>query len=276
MRRAQACRLRPRVARKLDELARFSVLQRLRRAGWSPRQIAGILRDAFPDQACCRVSHETIYNAIHVLPRGELRRQLVAWVRQGRSTRKAHRRGTDRRGRVPDTQSIRVRPPEMKDRLIPGHWEVDLIKGVDNRSSIGTLVERSSGFVVLVKMNSASASDALEGFGDACERILCGLRRSMTCDQGKDMPSLAAVALSVQVGTVQLHAPAGLAVCVPSAPGLHRFVLHPSSMQMAHARVAHQLRADRLVLFWQLHPQKTDPQRQLTAVHDVSERGLVW
>ena len=106
------------------------------------------------------MSHETIYSAIYVLPRGALRKQLIACLRQGRSTRKPRSRGTDRRGQIPDMQSIHVRPPEVADRLIPGHWEGDLIKGAGNRSSIGTLVERTSGFVVLVKMSSASAATA--------------------------------------------------------------------------------------------------------------------
>lgn len=191
--RAQRCRRLPRVPRKLGDPVRFAAVQRLLQVGWSPQQIAGILRNAFPDEACHRVSHETIYSAIYVLPRGELRRQLVACLRQGRSTRKARRRGTDRRGRIPEMQSIHVRPPEVADRLIPGHWEGDLIKGAGNRSSIGTLVERASGFVVLVKMSSASAADTLESFGAALQRIPASVRRSLTYDQGKEMSYHAAL-----------------------------------------------------------------------------------
>lgn len=86
----------------------------------------------------------------------------------------------------PDMQNIHVRPPAVGDRLIPGHWKGDLIKGAGNRSSIGTLVERTSGFVVLVKMNSASATDALDGFGNAFERTPSGLRKSMTYSKPKD------------------------------------------------------------------------------------------
>ena len=186
-RRARACRRKPRVARKLSDPALFDVVCEHLREGWSPEQVAGILGRAFPDEADCRVSHESIYSAIYVLPRGELRTQLIACLRQGRSRRKPRARGTDRRGQIPNMRSIHVRPPEVTDRLIPGHWEGDLIKGAGNRSSVGTLVERTSGFVVLAKMSSATAADALQAFGDALERIPPALRKTMTYDRGKEM-----------------------------------------------------------------------------------------
>lgn len=197
--RAQVCRRKPRVLRKLADPARFAGVQRLLRLGWSPQQIAGILRQANPEQSEHHVSHETIYTAVYVLPRGALRTQLIACLRQGRSTRKPRSRGTDRRGRIADMQSIHVRPPEVADRLIPGHWEGDLIKGANNRSSIGTLVERTSGFVVLVKMSSASAADALESFGNALKRIPTALRKTLTYDQGKEMSYHAALTLRTGV-----------------------------------------------------------------------------
>ena len=196
--RARTLRHEPRVARKLSDPALFAAVQEHLRAGWSPQQIAGILAKASSDEARDRVSHETIYTAIYVQPRGELRSELIACLRQGRSTRKPRSRGTDRRGKIPDMQSIHVRPPEVADRLIPGHWEGDLIKGAGNRSSIGTLVERTSGFVVLAKMSSASAADALHSFGAALERIPVAVRKTLTYDQGKEMSYHAA--LTVRTG----------------------------------------------------------------------------
>ena len=95
------------------------------------------------------MSHETMYNAIYVYPRGELKRELIACLRHHNQVRKPRSRGTDRRDQIQDMQSIHIRPPEVEDRLIPGHWEGDLIKGAGNRSSVGTLVERTTGFVVL-------------------------------------------------------------------------------------------------------------------------------
>ena len=185
--RARLCRRQPRVPRKLDDPALREVVHELLFARWSPQQIAGILARAFPDRADYRVSHETIYGAIYVTPRGDLRKQLIACLRQGRSTRKPRSRGQDRRGQIPNMQSIHVRPPEVEDRLVPGHWEGDLIKGTGNRSSVGTLVERSSGFVVLAKMSSATAADALVSFSQALQRIPAALRKTLTYDQGKEM-----------------------------------------------------------------------------------------
>ena len=87
-----------------------------------------------------------------MLPRGELRAGLLCCLRQGRNGRKRRSRGQDRRGRIVDMTSLHVRPPEVEDRLIPGHWEGDLIKGAFNRSAVGTLVERSSRLVMLAHM----------------------------------------------------------------------------------------------------------------------------
>jgi IS30 family transposase len=155
------------------------------------------------------VSHETIYTAIYLIPRGELRKGLVASLRHGHGTRKPRARGVDRRGRIPDMQSIHVRPPEVEDRLIPGHWEGDLIKGAGNRSSVGTLVERTSGFMVLAKMSSASGADALASFGKALESIPEALRKTLTYDQGKEMSYHAALTLrtGVQVYFADPHRP---------------------------------------------------------------------
>ena len=96
---------------------------------WSPQQIASTLRRMHPDEPAWHVSHETIYDTIYAYPRGELRRQLIALLRQGKSTRRPRSAGQDRRGQIPDMVSIHVRPPEIEDRQFPGHWEGDLIKG---------------------------------------------------------------------------------------------------------------------------------------------------
>ena len=192
-RRARIARHTARVPRKLHDSGLWCVVEAQLRAGWSPQQIAGLLQRASPEHPRDRVSHETIYTAIYVQPRGALRTELIACLRQGRSTRKSRTRGTDRRGMIPDMQRIHVRPPEVADRLIPGHWEGDLIKGAGNRSSIGTLVERTSGFVVLARMRSASAPDALDGFGTALGGIPVALRKTLTYDQGKEMSAHAAL-----------------------------------------------------------------------------------
>jgi IS30 family transposase len=206
---SRRCRAKPRVPRKLADAALWETVQELLRARWSPEQIAGILARAFPDTASYRVSHETIYSAVYLVPRGELRKELISCLRQGRSTRKPRTRGADRRGQIPNMQSIHIRPPEVEDRLIPGHWEGDLIKGAGNRSSVGTLVERTSGFVVLAKMSSASAADALKSFDKALKGIPQALRKTLTYDQGKEMSYHDALTLrtGVQVYFADPHSP---------------------------------------------------------------------
>jgi len=154
---------------------------------WSPQQIAATLKRVFPDEPERHVSHETIYTAIYAQPRGELRKQLVACLRQGRGTRMPRTRGEDRRGQIPDMVSIHVRPPEVDDRVMPGHWEGDFIKGAGNKSSVGVLVERTSRLVLLAKMEDATAVSALAGFSSKLNSIARPLRQSLTYDQGKEM-----------------------------------------------------------------------------------------
>ena len=107
-------------------------------------------------------------------------------------------RGTDRRGQIPDMVSIHVRPPEVNDRVMPGHWEGDFIKGAGNKSSVGVLVERSSRLVLLARMQDATAASALAGFSSKLNSIAAPLRQSLTYDQGKEMARHAE--LSAQTG----------------------------------------------------------------------------
>jgi len=187
-RSAQARRFKPRRSRKLtpgSELLDL-VVGYLRKA-WSPEQIAGIFKHTWPLDWKRNVSHETIYTMIYAQPKGELRRELIACLRQGRSTRKPRSGGQDRRGGIPDMVSIHVRPPEVDDRQMPGHWEGDFIKGKNNASSVGVLVERVSRLVLLAKMDDATAASALKGFSDKLNSIAAPMRQSLTYDQGREM-----------------------------------------------------------------------------------------
>ena len=165
----------------------FGLVCDLLRLRWSPQQIAGILKRTWPNNMQQTVSHETIYNAIYAQPKGELRRELIACLRQGNSTRKPRSQGKDRRGQITDMVSIHVRPPEVNDRLLPGHWEGDFIKGKNNASAVGVLVERVSRLVLLVKMDGATAASALKGFSEKLNSIAAPMRQSLTYDQGKEM-----------------------------------------------------------------------------------------
>ncbi len=162
-------------------------VERLLRRAHSPEQIAGILRRMHPDDPTHQVSHETIYTAIYAMPRGELRSELIACLRQARKSRRPRTRGEDRRGTIPNMTSIHMRPPEVDERVVPGHWEGDLIKGARNASAIGTLVERTSLFVTLARMDNASADAAVAGFSSVLNRIDAQRRLSLTYDQGREM-----------------------------------------------------------------------------------------
>ncbi len=138
----------------------------------------------YEDTYMCR---ETIYNAIYALPVGELKKELIICLRQGKSTRKPRAGGVDRRGQIPEMVSIHMRPPEIENRVMPGHWEGDLIKGKMNASAVGTLVERTSDYLILARMRDATATSAVEGFSAALNRMPLELRKSMTYDQGREM-----------------------------------------------------------------------------------------
>ena len=186
--RARSLRAAPGLNPKLGvDTPLFGLVQDQLREGWSPEQIAGRLEEAFPDDSTRTVSHETIYTAIYVLPRGSLRTDLISLLRHGHAKRRPRARGQDRRGQIADMVSLHVRPPEIEDRVIPGHWEGDLIKGARNQSCVGTLVERSSRLVLLARMDSATAEAALEGFTPILNRVRKPLRKTLTYDQGKEM-----------------------------------------------------------------------------------------
>jgi IS30 family transposase len=144
-RRAQACTVIPRVERRLRPgTVLWGHVRRYLKAGYSPEQVAGTLAAVHPDHPSLQVSHETIYTAIYAMPRGALRTAVIGWLRFGHAKRRPRARGDDRRGKIPDMVSIHERPPEVDERLVPGHWEGDLIKGAHNRSAVGTLVERTT------------------------------------------------------------------------------------------------------------------------------------
>ena len=163
--RAAACRRNARGNGKLHaQSVCWGVVKTMLGWKWSPQQISATLKRVFPHQREFQVSHETIYTAIYAHARGELRRELIACLRHGHSTRLPRSRGTDRCGQIPEMVSIHVRPPEIEDRVMPGHWEGDFIKGAGNKSSVGVLVERTSRLVLLARMEDATAASALAGF----------------------------------------------------------------------------------------------------------------
>ncbi len=194
---------------------------------WSPEQIAHRLGVDFPDDGCMRISHEAIYQALYVQGRGALRRELTACLRTGRALRvpRARRQGAGKKFVTPDVL-ISKRPAEADDRAVPGHWEGDLILGLDS-SAIGTLVERTTRFTLLLhlprmeghgeaprlKNGPALAGHGAEAVRDEIARVITTLpeqlRRSLTWDQGSEMAEHA-----------KLRVATGLAIyfCDPHSP----------------------------------------------------------
>ena len=187
--KADRARRGPRAAKLATNLAlRREVQARLERRD-SPRQIAGRLRLDFPDDPEMRVSAETIYQSLYIQSRGGLKRELTQHLRTGRSRRKPRRREGERRGRIPDMVSISERPPEIEDRAVPGHWEGDLIMGsVLSNSAVGTLVERTTGFVMLLHLPEGHGALAVqEALVAKITTLPEQLRLSLTWDQGREM-----------------------------------------------------------------------------------------
>ena len=186
--RAERRAARPKVAKlavnsELRELVQFKLKERL-----SPEQISAELREEFPDRPEMWVSHEAIYQAIYVQGRGALRRELAVCLRTGRALRKPRRKVAERRGRIPNMVMISERPPEVEDRAIPGHWEGDLLTGKNKKSAIGTLVERSSRYVILLHLPNGRGADEVErAITAAAQELPKTLRRSLTWDQGHEM-----------------------------------------------------------------------------------------
>ena len=165
---------------------------------WSPEEIARRLRLEHPGNPNMWVSHETIYQSLFVQGRGELRRELHRCLRTGRAQRRP-RTGIEHRGKIPDMVMISERPAEAADRAVPGHWEGDLIIGKGSRSAVGTLVERSSRFVLLLHLpDGRQAEKVNEAMKKAVTTLPTELVRSITWDQGKELA--AHVAFTVDTG----------------------------------------------------------------------------
>jgi IS30 family transposase len=185
-RRARRLRASPPVGRRLQPgtLLWNLVLDHLRE-GLSPKQIKRTLA-RMPDPV--RLSHETIYTSLYAMPRGELRSVVLDLLRHGHKARRSRSAKKDRRNlAIPNMTLIDQRPIEVAMRLIPGHWEGDLIIGKGNRSQVGTLVERTTLFVALVQLDNAKAATTAQAFTKILNRFESQKRRSMTYDQGTEM-----------------------------------------------------------------------------------------
>ena len=209
-RRAVLRARRPKPAKLARRGERRRAVERRLALRWSPEQISQSLLRDFPDRPEMQVSHETIYQSLYVQGRGALRRELRACLRTGRAVRHPKRRADSRRGRIADMVMISARPAAVADRAVPGHWEGDLIIGGDTGSAIGTLVERTTRFTLLVHLPAGHGALAVrDGLLTAIATLPEQLRRSLTWDQGTELARHAEITLA-----------SGLAIyfCDPHSP----------------------------------------------------------
>lgn len=201
--RAHRLAIKPRSPRKLvvGNALWVKVRQGLK-SGLSPEQVAGLL---WRMDEPISLSHETIYQAIYVMPKGELRTQMIALLRHGHNKRRPRARGVDRRGQIPNMTSIDLRPADIQERLVPGHWEGDHIKGSSNRSQVGTLVERKTRYLALVQLKDGTATTTTKGFGTILQRFAANWRKSLTYDQGREMSDHEQLAQDAQITVYFAH-----------------------------------------------------------------------
>lgn len=154
------------------------------------------------------VSHETVYKSLYVQGRGALRKELAACLRTGRAARKPRGR-LEQRGHIPGMVMVSERPPEVEDRAVPGHWEGDLIIGANNRSAVGTLVERTTRYVLLLHLADARAETVAKAMQEAIKALPAEMFRTITWDQGSEMARHAAFSVDtgVQVYFCDPHSP---------------------------------------------------------------------
>jgi len=201
---------RPKPAKLATNLVLRRHVQAKLELNHSPEQISQRLRQDYPDDPEMHVSPETIYQSIYVQGRGGLRRELAKHLRTGRARRAPRGRDGERRGRIPGMINISERPAEVDDRAVPGHWEGDLIIGQNGASAIGTIVERKTGFVLLLHLPDNHGALAVE------EQIITKmsdlpeiLRLTLTWDQGRELANHAqiAVATDLDIYFCDPHAP---------------------------------------------------------------------
>jgi IS30 family transposase len=208
-RRADHQAYRPKVAKLARSPRLRRVVEARLRRRWSPEQISRWLAGHYPDDPEMRVSHETIYLSLYVQGRGALRKELHRALRTGRALRRPKAKLPTGQGHLKNMVLISERPAEVEDRAVPGHWEGDLIMGRGAQSCIGTLVERSTRYVLLMKLEQNTAEQVRAAMTKKIRAMPGELKRSVTWDRGKEMAEH--VQFTVATG-VQVY------FCDPSSP----------------------------------------------------------
>jgi IS30 family transposase len=179
---------RPKTCKLVENRTLAHIVASKLRLAWSPEQIAGWLKLAYPNDESYQVSHETIYRSLFIQARGALKKELLQHLRRTRGMRRSrhHTQKTANHGRITDTVSISERPASVEDRAVPGHWEGDLISG-SNNSHIATLVERHTRYVMLVKVEGKDTETVVNALIKHAHKLPQELYQSLTWDRGKEM-----------------------------------------------------------------------------------------
>lgn len=170
---------------KANVKLRSFVLKHLR-FRWSPEQISNKLKVLYPTEPDMQISHESIYTYIYIHTKGELRKELISYLRQGKPKR-YRKRGKKKGSRIVDALCIDQRDPSVEERVIPGHWESDLIIGKDQNSCIGTIVERTTRFLIIVFLKARTALEIRKAFARELKKLPQQIRLSLTHDNGLEM-----------------------------------------------------------------------------------------
>jgi len=179
---------RPKICKLVENRKLAHIVARKLKGLWSPEQIAGWLKEVYPDNENFQVSHETIYRSLFIQARGALKKELLQHLRRTRVMRRSrhHTQKTETHGRITGTVSIHERPACVEDRAVPGHWEGDLIIGSHN-SQIATLVERQTRYVMLVRVPSKDTKTVINALIKHAHKLPRELYKSLTWDRGKEM-----------------------------------------------------------------------------------------
>ncbi len=179
---------RPKRCKLVENRALARIVAKKLKQIWSPEQIAGWLKRAYPNDENYQVSHETIYRSLYIQARGALKKELLQHLRRTRVMRRSrhHTQKTDNHGRITGTVSISERPASVEDRAVPGHWEGDLLIG-SKSSQIATLVERHTRYVMLAKVKSKDTETVINALIKHAHKLPTELYKSLTWDRGKEM-----------------------------------------------------------------------------------------
>jgi len=179
---------RPKICKLVEHRSLACIVARKLKLEWSPEQIAGWLKQTYPDDENYQVSHETIYRSLYIQARGALKKELLQHLRRTRAMRRSrhHTQKTPDHGRITDAVSISERPASVEDRAVPGHWEGDLIMG-SNNSQIATLVERNTRYVLLVKVNGKDSKTVVDALIKQAHKLPRELYKSLTWDRGSEL-----------------------------------------------------------------------------------------